>query len=244
MSDLERSNLAQIEMLNQRGGRTLSIVDLIRAGTISVEAAAYVGHRVSQGASLLTAANPGGAGKTALLAALLGFLPEGLPIITVEGPRHVAAAEQATAPACYLAHEIGAGHWYGYLWGASVARYLALARGPHTVASCLHADTLEEMRAALAAPPLEVAPETLLGIDFLLFMHVDREARGYRRRVDAISESQAGEHRSIFRWNRERDAYEALVAMDGEAAAVARVLAEMAEAGVVEYGKVRARLSS
>jgi hypothetical protein len=243
MRDVERSNLAQIELLNQRGGRTLSIVDLIRAGTISVEAAAYVGHRVSQGASLLTAANPGGAGKTALLAALLGFLPEGLPIVTVEGPRHVAAAEQAAAPACYLVHEIGAGQWYGYLWGASVARYLALAGGAHMVASCLHADTLDELRGALAAPPLEVAPDTLLGIDFLLFMHVDREARGYRRRVAAVYESQNGEHRLIFRWDRERDAHESLVAVR-EAAAVARTLREMAEAGVVEYGEVRAALSA
>jgi hypothetical protein len=34
--DFERHNHRQIEMLNQRGGRTLSIVDLIQAGTISV----------------------------------------------------------------------------------------------------------------------------------------------------------------------------------------------------------------
>jgi hypothetical protein len=243
MRDVGRSNLAQIELLNQRGGRTLSIVDLVRAGTVSVEAAAYVGHRVSRGASLLTAANPGGAGKTALLAALLGFLPEGLPIITVEGPRVVAVAERATSPACYLVHEIGAGHWYGYLWGASVARYLALARGPHAVASCLHADTLEELRGALAAPPLAVAPETLLGIDFLLFMYVDRRARGYRRRVAVVYESRNGEHRLIFRWDPGRDAHESLVAVR-EAATVARTLREMAEAGVVEYGEVRAALSS
>jgi hypothetical protein len=124
-----------------------------------------------------------------------------------------------------------------------VARYLALA-GRHRVASCLHADTLDEVCAALAAPPLEVAPETLLGIDLLLFMHVDLEARGYRRRVAAIYESEAGEHRLIFRWDRERDVHEALVEAEGETAAVARVLREMAEAGVVEYGEVRARLSS
>jgi hypothetical protein len=35
--DLERHNHRQIEQLNQRGGRMLSIVDLIQAGTISVE---------------------------------------------------------------------------------------------------------------------------------------------------------------------------------------------------------------
>jgi hypothetical protein len=39
--DIERHNRRQIEQLNQRGGRMLSIVDLIRAGTISVEMVAY-----------------------------------------------------------------------------------------------------------------------------------------------------------------------------------------------------------
>jgi hypothetical protein len=39
--DLERHNHQQIELLNQRGGRTLSIVDLIQAGTLSIEMAAY-----------------------------------------------------------------------------------------------------------------------------------------------------------------------------------------------------------
>jgi len=37
--DLEARNLRQIEQLNQRGGRALSIVDLIRAGTIDVDPA-------------------------------------------------------------------------------------------------------------------------------------------------------------------------------------------------------------
>ncbi len=244
MHDVERSNRAQIDALNQRGGRTLSIVDLIRAGTISTEAAAYVGDRVRRGASLLTAANPGGAGKTALLAALLGFLPDGLPIITVDGPRDVAAAKQATSPACYLVHEIGSGHWYGYLWGASVARYLALADGPHVVASCLHADTLQGVYDVLTAPPLEVSVETLLGIDFLLFMHVDGEARGYQRRVAAIYESdrEAREHWLVSEWDEERDAHTMVLPVGGGAVKMARVLQEMVEAGVVEYGEVRAKL--
>ncbi len=42
MSDLaaiEEANLVEIERLNQRGGRTLSFVDLIEAGTVSAELA-------------------------------------------------------------------------------------------------------------------------------------------------------------------------------------------------------------
>ena len=69
--DIERRNRQQIEQLNQRGGRTLSIVDLIQAGTLSVEMAACAMRAMHQGASLLTGARPGGAGKTTLMAAIL-----------------------------------------------------------------------------------------------------------------------------------------------------------------------------
>ena len=84
--DFERHNHRQIEMLNQRGGRTLSIVDLIRAGTISVPMAACAMRAVHEGASILTGARPGGAGKTTLMAALLSFLPPGEEIVTVDEP--------------------------------------------------------------------------------------------------------------------------------------------------------------
>ena len=57
--DIEEHNHRQIEMLNQRGGRTLSIVDLLLAGTISVEMAAYAMRAMKRGASLLTGARPG-----------------------------------------------------------------------------------------------------------------------------------------------------------------------------------------
>ena len=48
--DSERHNHQQIEQLKQRGGRTLSIVDLIQAGTLSVEMAAYTMRAMHQGA--------------------------------------------------------------------------------------------------------------------------------------------------------------------------------------------------
>ena len=91
--DIERHNQRQIEMLNQRGGRTLSIVDLIRAGTISVPMAACAMRVVREGASILTGARPGGAGKTTLLAALLSFLPPGEEIVTVDRPEVIGGTE-------------------------------------------------------------------------------------------------------------------------------------------------------
>jgi len=241
--ETETHNLRQIEALNQRGGRTLSIVDLILADTITAEAAAYVGEAIGRGASFLTAANPGGAGKTALLAALLAFLPEGVPIVTVDGPDVLEPPDPGAAPCCCLAHEIGAGHWYGYLWGEVVARYLRLARGPHSIASCLHADTREELHAALLSPPLAVSRDDLLAVDFLLFMHVDAVRGQLRRRVSAIYQTvpPAGEHRLIFRWDRSADALRAAGSLPPrpEAAGLARFLDASARAGLRDFSAFR-----
>jgi len=276
--DIERHNHRQIEQLNQRGGRTLTIVDLIRDGTLSVPMAACALRAIEQGASLLTAARPGGAGKTTLMASILHLLPPGVRIVTVDGPEalvdgslgagralgaglltpplqrpEVSEAEGGETPArdtsgdsgdlrsggrrgqetraerterdtpsppaplpkrergescCYLVHEIGDGHWYGYLWGPDVARFLSLIGESRRIASCLHADTLEELTAILGSPPLGVPSEVLARVGLILFMHVRRTRAGYQRRVATFYQSDGqGGHRLLFQWDPQNDAF-------------------------------------
>jgi hypothetical protein len=209
--DVETHNDRQIEQLNQRGGRTLSIVDLIRDGTISVEMSAYAMRAMREGASLLTGARPGGAGKTTLMAALLNFLPPDVPIVTVDGPQVTAAglARPPAEPSCHLAHEIGSGHWYGYIWGPDVARFLSLIQGRRRIASCLHADTLDELTDVVCSPPLEATGESLRRVGLILFMHVSGRMGRCRRRVATFYEADRnGRHQLLFRWRAESDAFE------------------------------------
>ena len=109
---------------------------------------------MEQGASLLTGARPGGAGKTTLMAAILHLLPPGVRIGPVEGPQTTPnngpltpgpspGAGEGRAAVLLLVHEIGDGHWYGYLWGKAVAQYVSLIGPGRRIASCLHADTLK-----------------------------------------------------------------------------------------------------
>ncbi len=244
--DVERDNHEQIEALNQRGGRTLSVVDLIRAGTLSVEMAACAMRAMAEGASLLTGARPGGAGKTTLMASLLHLLPPGTRIVTVDGPRVLAdaAGRHPAEPECYLAHEIGSGHWYGYVWGRAVADFLALIEGPRRVASCLHADTLEEMTGILCSPPLGVSRDALARVGLILFIHVRPGPLGVKRRVAAFHEADgAGGHRLAFRWDERRDAF-AQVAAPNDGAGLMRYTAfiqQLVDGGEADAEAVRRR---
>jgi len=200
MDRLQRKNIGEIEGLNQRGGRTLSFVDLIRAGTMTPEMVAHCWTAIAHGASFLTAASPGGAGKSTVLADLLGLLPPGHEIVTITDPRVV---DDAATPCC-LAHEIGAGHWYGYIWGQDVQRFFALMGHGTRTASCIHADSLEEMQSLLLAPPLSVPEDHFHKLDLILFIHVNRRRE---RRVAALYEASANGsgHRLAFHWDPEGD---------------------------------------
>ena len=200
MDQLQHKNLREIEGLNQRGGRTLSFIDLIRAGTVSAEMVAYCWTAIAHGASFLTAARPGGAGKSTVLANLLALLPPGEEIVTYSDQSVV----EPTARKCYLAHEIGAGHWYGYILGGEVKAFLSLADDGHRLAGCIHADTLEELAGIFSSPPLTVSAEQMRCLDLVLFIHV---MPGQQRRVVAVHEAVPGGYRLAFSWDDDKSQF-------------------------------------
>jgi len=245
--DIERHAYRQIEQLNQRGGRTLSIVDLMQAGTLSIEMAACAMRAMHQGASLLTGARPGGAGKTTLMAAILNFLPPEVPLVTVDGSHVISEglACSRAVPACYLAHEIGSGDWYGYIWGRDVADFFSLIDGNRRVASCLHADTLDEVNDILCSAPLNVPPPALRRVGVVLFMHVARGAGGYRRRVATFWEADGhGEHELRFQWDAPTDTFRQVGELDQPAqlGQYVQFLKQLLDQGEVETAAVRRKV--
>jgi hypothetical protein len=201
--DVMQNNLREINSLNQRGGRMLSVVDLIEDGTLDAPTSGLMLSFMATGASFLTAAGPGGVGKTTLMGVLLSFLPPDERICTVTDPATVGDPDE---PTCWLCHEIGSGHWFGYLWGREAARFLALQRTGR-IAGSLHADTDEEIAAQLLGPDVGAAEEDLAAVDLLLTM----VRVGGLRRTSVIYES-ASEHapdfHPIVEWDRGADAFE------------------------------------
>jgi len=203
----------EIDRCNQRGGRMLSAVDLLDAGTLDLDLAANLAAAISGGASFLVGAVPGGAGKTTIMAALLNFLPADVPIVTVDG----APTIQPGAPrACYLCHEIGSGAIFSYLWGDEARDFFALTQRGHIVATNLHCDTIEQTRRQLCREnPVDEAD--FRRVNLMMFITFDSSGAKRQQRLASVWHSDGeAPHRLIWRWEPKADTYEQVEALDVE----------------------------
>jgi hypothetical protein len=199
MNDDIRRHCAQIANCNQRGGRMLSIVDLLEAGTATPDLAAYALAAIGGGASFLVGALPGGAGKTTVMGALLNFVPPTVPLVPADGGAAIAAGRAGEAPRrCYICHEIGAGPYYAYLWGQDLRDYFDLPAAGHMLATNLHADTFQQARDQISRDNA-VAEPALRRMNLMFFLEVTRAAGRARRRIVTVWESDGtAPHRQVY----------------------------------------------
>jgi hypothetical protein len=199
-----RAHVRAIDACNQRGGRMLSLVDLIDAETLDLSLGAYLAAAMRSGASLLVGARPGGAGKTAVMCALLNFVPDHMVIRPVDSPAVLREAlrDDESSAACYLAHEIGDGFYYAYIWGRDARAFFRLAAEGHTIASNLHADTLEETQEQLCEEN-GVRRAHVDAITLKIYLRMARTS-GWRVRrwVSHVYESDGEQDRLLWTGNR------------------------------------------
>mgnify|MGYP006299357315 CR=1 FL=1 len=176
----------------------LSVFDLLEAGTLDLDMAARLMARITRGASFMVGALPGGAGKTTVMCALLNLAPADCALAAAT-PEVVRAASRRP-PArrtCFICHEIGAGHWFAYLWGDDLRRYCALRDQGHLLATNLHADYIEEARAQVVEEN-RVPESHFAGFELLLFLRVGGGFGQRRRTVEPVYQSSGGGHQLVF----------------------------------------------
>lgn len=191
------AHCAEIERCNQRGGRMLSITDLLDAGTFTPDLAAHCIAAVASGTSFLVGAVPGGAGKTTVMGALLNFVP---PDLRLQAATPQAVMRAGNVRRCWVCHEIGPGPYYAYLWGAPLRAWFALARGDSMLASNLHADTIEEVEYQTVGENT-VPEEDLRRVRLILFMKVRRGFHHTVREVTEVYESDGSVPHTLY-WSR------------------------------------------
>lgn len=167
----------------------LSIFDLIDAGTLDLDLAAYLMARISRGASFMVGARPGGLGKTTVMCALLNLIPSDVMIVAAT-PKAVrsAARDESLPKSCYVCHEIGSGPYFAYLWDADLRAYCSLASMGHVLATNLHADDMDEAQEQVCGKNL-VPISDFNAFHLLAFLLMDRGLRTARRRIDRVYES-------------------------------------------------------
>ena len=177
----------------------LSIVDLIEAGTMSRELAAYCLAAIGNGASFLVGALPGGAGKTTVMGALLNFVPRDVQLVPADGMAAILRGVKAGEPrCCYICHEIGGGPYYAYLWGEELRAYFDLPEAGHLLATNLHADTYRQAYDQICGDN-GVSGPALQRMNLMLFLSVRRRALRVVREIAAVWESDgAGHHRPVY----------------------------------------------
>lgn len=191
---------------NQRGGRMLSLVDLLEDDSVSLPLAGYLAAAMRGGVSLLVGANPGGAGKTTVMCALLNFLPDDVALQAVES-RAVLSRAERTPPGetCYVAHEISpATHYYAYIWGRDAQNFFRLAADGHLIASNLHADTLDETRAQLCDES-GVDPSHFAAVPLKVYLGTEHNGWAMRRWVRRVYEHDGGANRLLWEGHRSGD---------------------------------------
>ena len=141
-----------VKKSNQRGGRMLSIIDLLEAGTLDLDKSGWLVSRIEAGASFLVGAKPGGAGKTTVMGALLIMLPAGTELYLTG--RNIGVSEvlgsdvnrNSAALKYIVSYEISPAFYEGYVWGKPLREMFSKTDMGLKIAANLHADTLEDAK--------------------------------------------------------------------------------------------------
>lgn len=162
----------------------LSLVDLVRVGSLDAATAAFLWLALEHRASVIVAAREHGAGKTTLLTALVDLLPEGTTRYYLRGwyERFVFVETLERDRSYLLVNEIS-DHLPIYLWGKGVRRLFGLLTEGWRLGATVHAAGAEEVFALLRSFPLEVPSESLRPIDLVVTLGMGVTSEGLLRRV-------------------------------------------------------------
>ncbi|HUS15497.1 MAG TPA: hypothetical protein VM536_10840 [Chloroflexia bacterium] len=163
----------------------LSVVELLDAHSFDAETLALIWALLARRASVIVGAEPPLAGKTTTLTALLDFLPTGTQTLYMRG--HYENFSFAEDPAAdphtsYLLANEMSDHLAIYFWGARVGRLFSLLPLGYAFGSTMHAETVGEVLDILSAPPLNVPPRLLPGLNLVInLVLLSRGGRSLRR---------------------------------------------------------------
>ena len=193
---------------------TLTVLDLIQNGTMSAEMAATMWAAMDDRSSFIVAAGPRQAGKSTNTNAILGLLPDDVPLHGLSGEADQFADLASSGAGGYLVVSEFSNHMPNYLRGEQVMQVFQTAEKGYSIAGTLHADTPEELFYELRSHgPL--TDNDLSRIRFLVFLAMRGSMEEPLRRVasvwevDGVSDGKPWA-RILHRWNESDDTFDAV----------------------------------
>ena len=191
----------------------MSIVEIIRAGSMSSPLAAMFWVAMERGASLIVAADPPSAGKTTILTALLSFtLPETAAYFTRGLGEPFALPDRTDSHPTYILVNEMSDHLPVYTWDEYARRAFELLAEGYSLATTMHADTVGGILAQLEGE-LRIPRRQIANLTFIVPLHVSYTS-SMRRRVQQVAFLRPNGDdltlSTIARWERECDGFEVL----------------------------------
>jgi hypothetical protein len=176
---------------------------------------------MERGASLIVAADPPSAGKTATLTALLSLTPpETVAYFTRGVGEPFALPPQHPDHSTYLLVNEMSDHLPVYTWDEYARRAFELLAEGYSLATTVHASTVDEVIAILR-DELGVPDRQIANLTFIVPLHLSFGPGGVhsaRRRVSEVAflRPQGGGfgYRTIVRWNEHGDSFSILESED------------------------------
>ena len=226
----------------------MSITQILRARTLPVRVVAILWLAMERGASMILAADPPGAGKPTILTALLAFARPDTAVYFTRGWGETFAlpARAADDPPVYMLINEISDHLPVYSWGPYVQHAFDLMGEGYSLASTVHAETVDGVIEQLT-DDCDVPAAHIGRLAFVVPMFVGVNGGQRVRRVSEVAVLEplgdSYDRHSIARWNPDDDSY-AVLTTPAEINATARRLGMEDEDLIAEIHRREAFIDS
>jgi hypothetical protein len=196
----------------------MSLVEILQAGNLSPRLAAMFWLALERGASLIVAADPPSAGKTATLTALLSLAPPETVAYFTRGMGETFDLPPRTDehPTYILVNEMS-DHIPVYTWNGQARRVFDLMAEGYSLATTVHANTVDEVLAILK-DEIGVPADKIAKLTFVVPMRLGYDAddrHSMQRRITDVAllrSNGEGEvaYDSMARWDMKTDSFAVL----------------------------------